>query len=192
MFKNKNIGHDTEDRGWWHIHGESKERDFCNLCQKLIGLDVGINPDKEKNRTAPDIIVDGSIADLKTQNTPFFTADRYGIDPRFAVTFNRKDYERYKRLYPAIDIYFWVDWQQTEISIRGTRISVEYLFGIYTHSFAEIQEMIEKSRAPEHHYQRRRFDIAGNAKSSFILDVREFKELYSTNSTNEISERLSD
>ncbi|MDO4705225.1 MAG: hypothetical protein Q4A98_03305 [Comamonadaceae bacterium] len=72
-------------------------------------MEARINPAKNMDKTAPDLIIDGAISDLKTQNTPFFTASRYGLDPRFAVTFNRKDYERYKRIYPSIVIYFWID-----------------------------------------------------------------------------------
>ena len=119
--------------------------------------------------------MEGSLADLKTQNTPFFTASRYRLDPRFAVTFNRKDYERYKNLYPTIIIYFWIDWKQTEW--KGNK--VDYYSGIFRIPFSDLALMIENG-APEHSYKRRYGDTAGNAKSSFLLDVRNFEALLVT------------
>src|SRR3989344_8017214 len=112
--RNISIPHDTEDKSWWLLHGAQLEERFVEVCCKHLHLSAAINPVKITNPTAPDLVVNGRLADLKTQNTPFFTAARYGLDPRFAVTFNRKDYERYKRFYPDIDIYYWVDWTQTE------------------------------------------------------------------------------
>jgi hypothetical protein len=107
------VPHDTEDRGWWHIHGERKEILFVSMCRDRLKIDACINPDKERDKTAPDLIVEGKMAELKTQNTPFFTAKRYRMDPRFTITFNRKDYERYLNVHPNIIIYVWVEWQQT-------------------------------------------------------------------------------
>lgn len=171
--RNDEVPHDPEDKGWWLLHGEALERQFVALCQKHLKLNAVINPAKATDPTAPDLIVEERLADLKTQNTPFFTAQRHGIDPRFAVTFNRKDYERYRDLYPEIDIYFWIDWTQTEWNGR----TVEYLGGIFRLPFAQVAQMIEAG-APEHYYQRRQNDIAGNAKSSFVLDIRNFEELF--------------
>lgn len=155
------------------LHGEAKEKRFVELCQSKLGLSAQINPEKALNRYAPDLLVDGLVADLKTQNTPFFTAKRYRIDPRFGVTFNRKDYERYKSQYPGIDIYFWIDWAQTE-SKWG---SVDYFGGIFHLPFREVARLIEIP-APEHVYQHRQDPDDKNAKSSFILDIREFKPLF--------------
>jgi hypothetical protein len=106
-------------------------------------LDAAINPEKKTNPMVPDLVVNGRIADLKTQNTPFFTSQRYSINPRFAVTFNRKDYERYSAMYPEIDIYFWLDWTQTEWNGK----KVEYLGGIFRLPFAEIAKKV-KNGAP--------------------------------------------
>ncbi|WP_158752830.1 hypothetical protein [Dyella sp. S184] len=180
--RNKAVPHHTEDKGWWYLHGERLEETFVQLCQTKLQIEAKINPDKTYDKTAPDLVVEGCLADLKTQNTPFFTAGRYRLDPRFAVTFNRKDYERYKALYPEIFIYFWLDWKQTQW--RDSR--VEYLGGFFRLPFREVADLIEKG-APEHTYIHRRDPGDTNAKSSFLLDIRRFEELFSVGKRDEAS-----
>ena len=91
--KNNNIitYHDLQDKGAWCQHGCTKEESFVNKFGVNFG--VLINPEKENNKYAPDLFDwrDYKLADLKTQNTPFFTASRYGLDPQHTVTFNVKD-----------------------------------------------------------------------------------------------------
>lgn len=173
--RNQSVPHNTEDKHWWLRHGERLELDFVDLCVTHLALDIRLNPAKLLDPTAPDLLVDGKIADLKTQNTPFFTASRYGLDPRFTVTFNRKDYERYISLYPDIAIFYWIDWTQT----TWRDMSVDYLAGVYTLPFSKVCDLIERG-APEHSYINRRSDSRGNAKSSFLFDVRHFVQLAST------------
>ena len=92
--------HNTEDKQWWVIEWAKREVLFVEKVCPELGLLAGINPEKSSNRYAPDLVVSGLIADLKCQQTPFFKArDLYGLDPQFAVTFNRKDYLRYKEQY---------------------------------------------------------------------------------------------
>lgn len=178
--RNSAVPHNTEDKGWWYQHGERLEETFVELCVTRLKIDARINPEKELNKTAPDLVVEGTLADLKTQNTPFFTAGRYGLDPRFAVTFNRKDYERYKSRYPNIVIYFWLDWAQTE----WNDIQVDYLGGFFRLPFREVAALIEQG-APEHSYIRRRDPADRNAKSSFLLDIRRFEMLFSNETRGE-------
>lgn len=182
--RNEAVPHDTEDRGWWYIHGEKLEERFVRLCRARLAMDAQINPAKELDKTAPDLLVDGLLADLKTQNTPFFTAGRYGLDPRFTVTFNRKDYGRYKKLYPDVVIYFWIDWRQT--TWRDS--SVAYLGGVYRLPFADVAALIE-SPAPEHFYINRQSPGDRNAKSSFLLDIRQFESLFQMENRGEGSKR---
>ncbi len=178
MTRNLAVEHDTEDKNWWCHHGEQLEKSFVTICRDNMSLDVTINPEKVTNPYAPDLIFrqDGitHLADLKTQNTPFFTSSRYGADPRYTVTFNRKDYERYKQLYPDIVIFFWLDWKQT----TWNSISTKYLAGIFKANFADMAIAIESGKIPEHAYQRRTFDVSGNAKTSFLFDVRDFQCLF--------------
>ena len=173
--RNDIVPHNTEDRGWWYIHGERLEERFVDICRNHLQIDAKINPEKARNPTVPDLVMDGFLADLKTQNTPFFTAGRYRMDPRFTVTFNRKDYERYKSLYPSLEIYFWLDWTQT--TWKDHR--VDYLGGVFRLPFVEVAALIEKGAA-EHTYLHRREPGDRNAKSSFLLDVRYFEKLFSS------------
>lgn len=157
--------HDTEDRGWWYEKGEDLERAFVTLG-KSLGLPVEINPSKVHDRTAPDILLRGEVADLKTQNTPFFTAARYRMDPGRTVTFNRKDLERYLRLHPQMEIVFWIRWTQ----LRWRDITVAPLHGIWTLDVQAIHARVAGG-APEHAYVRRQREGDPNAKSSFLLAV---------------------
>lgn len=178
MERNDFISHNTEDKSWWCHHGENLERSFVNICQTQFALDVKINPEKVQNRYAPDLILTENgvdqLSDLKTQNTPFFTSKRYGMDPQYTVTFNRKDYERYKQLYPEIIIFFWLDWKQTEWKSFRTN----YLAGIFRVNFHDMMTAIESGKVPEHSYIYRVNDTAGNAKSSFLFDVRTFECIF--------------
>lgn len=170
--RNTFVPHNTEDRAWWHIHGENLEKKFVELCRSKLNLNAIINPEKDDKPYVPDLIVNDNLADLKTQNTPFFTANRYGIEPRFAVTFNKKDYIRYKELYPDLIIYFWIDWQQLEWKDK----KVEYYGGIFSLPFAEVAKIIEAG-APEHEYMYRQDPNDINSKSSYVLDIRHFNQV---------------
>jgi hypothetical protein len=165
--------HNTEDKQWWVIEWAKREVLFVEKVCPELGLLAGINPEKSSNRYAPDLVVSGLIADLKCQQTPFFKArDLYGLDPQFAVTFNRKDYLRYKEQYPTIIVYFWVDWQGREKVIRGTRYAVQPLAGVWRAAFSALAALIESEQAPLHTYQRRQGDTQGNARDSYIIDLR--------------------
>ena len=87
--RNDGVTHNTEDKSWWCQHGAQLEHAFVEICHSKLNLDAAINPDKETNPYAPDLIVGGMLSDLKVQNTPFFVSRRYGMDPRRCVTFNR-------------------------------------------------------------------------------------------------------
>ena len=171
--RNAAIAHDTEDRDWWYLHGNNLEESFVQICQQRLALKAQINPSKRFDKYAPDLMVEGNLADLKTQNTPFFTASKYGLDPQYTFTFNRKDYERYQSRYPEIDIYVWLDWRQVE----GYGAKVNYLGGFFTLPFTRVAELIEAG-AKDHFYLRRQSEEDRNAKSSFLLDIRDFDELF--------------
>jgi hypothetical protein len=178
--------HCTEDAPWWYIHGEKKEEYFIAEVAPKVALQAERNPEKEHDRTAPDLIVNGVVADLKTQETPFFTCDRYSCDisshphdPQYAVTFNRGDYSKYKKTSPEIDIYFWLNWQKLKYDHRppngGTsrRIVVKPMFGVYRVGFKDLAKRIEAGKVPLHAYRRRVGD-PWNEKQSYVFDVRTF------------------
>jgi|TARA_R110002167_G_scaffold205322_1_gene409322 hypothetical protein len=154
------------DRMYWYGRGEDLEREFVGLCGKN-GIDAEINPEKATNKYAPDIIVSGRVSDLKCQHDPFFMAGkRYGCDPQKSVTFNRKDYERYMKLYPALAIYFWVKFSKQE----RFGIPIEEMNGIWRIGFPYLCMIIEDG-CPEHTYETRGLPGDKNAKSSFILNL---------------------
>jgi hypothetical protein len=173
---------DTEDKLAWCADGVERENDFVARVAPAHGLDAKINPEKATNIYAPDLIVNGKVADLKSQTTPFFTAKRAfrtakrpdGLDPQYAVTFNRKDYQRYREHYPDLDIYFWVEWAELE----GYGTTVRPLVGLYKVPFAALAARIEAGDAKLHEYQRRIGDQAGNARDSYGFDVREFEKIH--------------
>jgi len=77
-------GHNTEDTRFWYRHGEDREALFIKEVAPLLGLRAERNPAKTSDKTAPDLLVNSVEAELKTEETPFFTAQRsYGVDRDF-------------------------------------------------------------------------------------------------------------
>lgn len=167
--------HDTEDKKWWVLKWSKKERLFVDVvCQKL-NLNARINPLKKSDPFVPDLIVNGHLAELKCQRTPFFKAkELYGIDPQFAITFNDKDLKYYTRQYPSLEIYFWVHWQTLSKTINGTTYKVKPMHGVWRTTIKEIAKLIQHL----HQYQRRTHDTRGNAKASYLLSLEDFDCLY--------------
>lgn len=164
--------HDPEDAPWWYIYGHNKAIEFVNRVAPNINLgNVRINPEKKIDLSAPDLIVEEIPSELKTQETPYFKARRdYGIDPQYAVSFNRGDYELYSDRYPDLPIYFWVNWQ--EFSKFG--IEVQPMFGVYRVPFPSLARKIEDGTARIHEYVNRRGDRV-NETHSYGFDLREFE-----------------
>ena len=170
-----NTKFNTEDRNKWYKSGESEELVFINEIVPKIGVDLIINPEKENTPWKIDLVYKSNkrYADLKTQNTPFFTASRYfyrgkKYDPAYTVTFNKKDYENYKQSYPDCDIYFWVNWTQLEYK----DISLEPVNGVWMAPFKKISDAIESGIVQLHSYKNRKNDDY-NAKESYLLDLND-------------------
>lgn len=166
--------HDTEDKEWWCREGEIIEDWFLENIEPLLPYEIIKNPEKVENKYAPDFLLNSYYCDLKAQNTPFFKADDfYGIDPRFAVSFNHKDYHRYMQKYPNIGIFFFINWTTLEMDFGHRICRVEPLVGVWMIGIQAIHYMIDD--LPSHSYQKRRNDTKGNAKSSYGLDLRNMK-----------------
>ena len=166
--------HNTEDKSWWvKEYGPDFEARYCKYLERNCGVSACLNPEKDRDPYVVDLLVDGKLADLKAQRTPFMTAGRYGYNPSSTVTFNDKDYYRYKEQYPQIDIYWWVEWVKPKgwdyIEIKPTR-------GAWVIPFVEVAKMIE-SGAPKHEYKRRINDTMGNGKSSYLLSLAKFQRI---------------
>lgn len=168
--------HDTEDKAYWCRHGERQELEFVKFCRlQLPMLRVRINPAKEAgDQYAPDLLVADELADLKRQDTPFFSASRYGISPQYAVTFNRKDYERYRARYANLTVYFWIYWD----AATAYDVTVHPMQAVGRVAFDRLAKWIEADKLREHVYERRQDRTDGNAKSSFVFDYRRLELLY--------------
>jgi hypothetical protein len=171
--------HNTEDKDWWVINWRKEEDSFVNIVAPRINILATINPEKQNNPYAPDLIVNGELADLKCQQTPFFKSySLYKIPNQYAITFNKKDFIRYKEKYPSIVIYYWLDWKELEKTIRGFTYKVKPMTGIWRVNFSFLKGKIESKKVFLHEYQRRTNDTQGNARDSYVFDVREFENLF--------------
>lgn len=165
--------HNTEDRAHWFALGCEQEAAFVADTAPALGVSMRINPAKATDRYAIDLIWDVQpglcvLTDLKTQNTPFFSARTYGKDPGRTVTFNLKDLRRYEQLYPQARVLFHVHWTQTQLILRGQTYAVTPLHGVWWADIPRIRSVVNRDAA-QHTYQRRVGDTQGNAKDSYLL-----------------------
>jgi hypothetical protein len=166
---------DNEDKlAWCEKYGEQTENEFC--VSRLYELDVlgYLNPEKKHNKYVHDLFL-VLKADLKTVRTPLFKAQElYDIDPQYAVTFNLKDANRYKELYPNIVVVFDVMWDKESCSmdIGGRTYSVEPMHKTFAGLLGNVKNAIIASGSKKITYRNRINDSAGNAKESYVFDVR--------------------
>ena len=161
---------DLEDRMAFYELGDKYERAFVKKMRRKK-YNVQINPEKETNKTAIDLLWDGDLVELKTRRTPFFKAGGYKVNPDYAVTLNRKDIDTYSKM-NDLEIVFWVKWSaQTRYGVAVNSIN-----GIWTTTVRDIKKMIEAG-APEHTYQRRILDNRVNAKVSYLLDLQQMERI---------------
>ena len=154
----------------WYKIREVYEELFCIVCDENK-IDAKINPDKKTDKKAPDLIMFGDLSDLKPKATPFYLSEKYGVTPEKCITFNSKDYRRYAKKYPDINIYYWRGWEAS----TGYGKKVEAVKGVWWLPFKEIDTLI-KNGAREHSYRSRH---NGNTydQSSYVLDSQNFKQL---------------
>lgn len=172
----------NEDKQAWCEYGEYWENQFCNFSH-LYGIDANINPEKKKDKYAIDLVVRGlerfEFADLKRVQEPFFKCARYGYQPRTTVTLNHKDYIHYRYKYPAefkankLAILFWVTWP--EEARFGHHVKA--VDGLWLLSLEVLDLWIRKGRIMCHDYEERKQDSGTNAKSSWMIDLRQCKFL---------------
>lgn len=170
---------DTEDKlAWCEEYGIKAELAFAVRQMHEIGLPTFLNPEKVDNKYSHDLCTIFPT-DLKSVGTPLFKAkELYGIDPQYAVTFNVKDGKRYKDLYPNIIVLFDVHWDQICSMTIGDRLySVKPMHEVYAGFLSDIRAAIIKSGNHRIEYARRINDTSGNAKDSFVFDVRHLHKL---------------
>lgn len=165
----------TENRQEWYKKAEQWELKFCSDVAPRFGITTEINPNKEVHPEDNDLLVhlpDGRsiIGELKPNFKPFFMAGKlYSINPQYAFAFNVRD----MRDIPEDGIVFvWLKFRH----VTAYGVTVQYMEKVYGEWGKDFLEKINTANAPIHHYQRRVNDPV-NAKCSYILDARMFREI---------------
>jgi len=152
----------NQDKAWWCKHGEELERVF--LDRRFDRVKIKRNPDKDGDPFTYDMVMQGPC-DLKTITTPWRKSmEFWGIDPRNAVSINRKDLRRYAKLYPEIMIVFDVRYPEHR--------TVRYA-GLWM-----MQRLLREGKLHLHEYLARMGSSDGNAKESYVFDVTLLPELH--------------
>lgn len=161
----------TENKREWCEAARTDEEHFVHLYGPNLGVEI--NPDKGENMFAPDLLWNNKLlAELKIRNTPFFLAfELFGIPAQYAVTINLKDIKHYGEHYPGLLIYFWVEWTQLEMG----KSRVKPMSGVWGINLNDLIPLCIPARI--HAYKKRVDDNQGNAKSSYVVDLRAMKVL---------------
>jgi hypothetical protein len=170
---------DTEDKlAWCEKFGTENELNFAISKMHDVGLPTYVNPAKKTDKYTHDLFTIFP-SDLKTVKTPLFKAkELFDIDPQFAVTFNLKDGLRYTKLYPNIIVIFDVEWKdQCSMIIGGNKYEVQPMHQIHVGFLKDIKNAIIKNGNKKITYSKRVNDNKGNAKESFVFDVRNLQRL---------------
>ena len=172
--------HNTEDKNYWvDKFGPKNELKFCDIVCPIIKRHGILNPEKVTNPYVPDLIVEERLSDLKYQSTPFYSCGHYyNYDPQFTCTFNLKDFTHYGQKYPNLDLYYWVDYPDMEKVHRNKEIHIHRMEAIFVINYQDLKTLIETKKSPLHSYLGRTNDTKGNAKSSYLIDVRDMNCLW--------------
>jgi len=166
---------------WVEAYGLVKETEFVEKNLPLVPLQGRINPAKKHNKFTNDLEVIFP-SELKTIDTPFFKSGEmfagFGpFDPQYTATFNKKDYDKYKVEQPDwFTIFFHLHFvgHKCALTIRGREYKVNPIDRIYIVQFFYLKALIESGKAPLHKYGERQNDQQGNAKDSYIIDLRAY------------------
>ena len=151
----------NEDKKAWCSYGAELEKQFTS---RMFDSSVGVvkNPAKTTDPYTHDLFA-MFPSDLKSIRTVFRTAHRYGFDADYAITINEKDIRRYTEKYPNIVLLLDIDYP----TYKGVRIATIY----------RLNKFIASGKAKRHEYMYRVDDSSGNAKASYIFDLRWFDEI---------------
>ena len=153
---------DFNDKYLWCQGGRKLEDKFV-AERRFNDVQVRMNPAKEQDIFTYDMRID-MPCDLKTLTTPWIYSERmFGIPPTYAVSINRKDLRRYYQLYPNIIIILDVQYPDYQ--------------GTHWTDMTSLERMVRSGKVHLHKYQTRVDDTQGNAKDSYIFDVRWFPKL---------------
>ena len=147
---------DNQDKLAWCREGEKLEREFV-ASAPIQGWGVAMNPAKQSDPYTHDHIATVPM-DLKTMDTQWRRSQQlFGIPPNYAVSINQKDFKRYSEKYPNIFIV----------------LNVKWLDAMYMLTVERARILIREGKAKSHEYLDRKNDMQGNAKISYIFDVRD-------------------
>lgn len=164
-------GSDLQNKPLWAKRGQEKEWEFIHVICPTLGLKAQWNIE---DPYAPDLFVNNKLSELKFKGVPFFKSlELFGIPPQYCLAINHKDYIRYANLYPSIDIYFWVDWQELEKKIGKEFYTVRPMFGIYKISFKRLSIGIRSGKFPYYAIPGRANDTTGNAKAVYVFSAKD-------------------
>ena len=168
----------TEDKEAWCRAAESSEREFVTGRLFDLGIAGWINLEKKNNKYAHDLNLNVRC-DLKEITTPFFmAAELFGLEAQYAVSVNCKDMTRYRSIYPGIIVIFDVCWQDNLKMERGSMTyTVNAMRQTHVGFLDDIRRAVQKAGNKKHEYKNRRGDTDGNAKDSWVFDVRELQEM---------------
>lgn len=153
---------DLQDKDFWCEAAELDEDNFIKIDDFHL-IDLLPNRDKSTDKFTYDIRL-SFPADLKTIRSAWIFSQRmFGISPRYAVSLNRKDVERYNELYPNIIIVMDIEFPDYK--------------RVHWTDLTRVNRLISRKIAKEHHYKERTDDVQGNAKSSYVFDCRWFPVL---------------
>ena len=164
-----------DKQAWCDAFGAPTERKFVRWAVDTLGLKLRMNDAKADDPYTFDMYLGSWPADLKSVRTPFYMASAlFGLDPQYTVTFNHKDGLRYREKYPTIRVIFDVmfDGKRHRMGVVQPMrlVAVGTLDGVAT--------AIRDSGLHKHPYRERVNDTSGNAKESWLLDVRRLTVLY--------------
>jgi hypothetical protein len=167
----------NEDKLAWCAYGEETEHVFSQQRLFDLGLAGHVNLEKKTNPYTHDLFVQFPV-DLKTVTTPLFMArEMYDLDPQYTVTINHKDVTRYKQLYPNILIMFDVNWKELSKEINGNVYTVAPMTTTVAGFVSDVRRAVQKCGNKKIIYKNRIDDNSGNAKESWVFDIRHLHQV---------------
>jgi hypothetical protein len=146
---------------------ETLESRFIAETAPRYGLNAIRNPECAENYCAPDLIIDGMLADLKWRSRPFFKAEElYGVPCQYALTLNVAKISRYLHCWPEMRIYAYLEWPREQVVIGGNRYRVSRKQELWVLTMQEIEALVW--HAPIHTYRER---STGNATASYVVNL---------------------
>ena len=163
---------DLQDKQAWCDLGELEEGNFLER-QDFHLVHVLPNVTKDVDKYAHDMRI-SFPADLKTIRSSWRKSQElFGIQPKYAISINKKDVDRYNDLYPNMIIILDIEIEYINENDGGLSVykTVRWV------DMTRINRLIKSGFAKEHQYKERTEDTQGNAKSSYVFDCRWFPVL---------------